>query len=617
MESHKQPTIDVAGTILNMKNSGFNHLNRICELIENSISAGAKRIRFTINKKTHVITYIDDACGMDKQGLIDYGTLNKRTNATNTSHGCYGIGGKHSLTGLTNNGNVHIVSKPMNNSGIWEIEISYEEAIKTSSYLLIAHKASKEADEKWHLLAFNPNSSGTVQTMYSNKSIVNELSDRISTNDITKDSIRFELGCIYNKNIRDGLVIELVVDDTVYIVNPFDRLMFDRIDPTYKEEVIIETYKYGLSSYRFYYRDSADISHYRDCSSSKRGKGVKDTPPVELIKSDALDVKRVGTITIKSTYSKEWEKYQKPDLLIMGFKNKDSNTIKPAEKDMLGGTVYERNNKQISHFPTKSDIHKDHTTQRYINDSHHLISFEACDDMDDIFKVLINKSKLVEENINKDLCGTILHICENFANKMKKINDIPESSSLIIPSIPSPITTPTAFGATPSLLPVVKQSAVVVTKKPAAAVKQPAVVAVANQPAAVTVPKKPEAAVAVAVAKKPVVAVKQPAAIVENPLELAHKEPSNVVIQLNQPKTLIVPIPKPAMNIEFSKTDTHLLIIHQKNELKIKIPYIGQYSTTEKLHNEYLMKLGEERFMEWIIGRSKLGLYDHDSKYFN
>ena len=614
MESHKQPTIDVAGTILNMKNSGFNHLNRICELIENSISARAKRIRFTINKKTHVITYIDDACGMDKQGLIDYGTLNKRTNATNTSHGCYGIGGKHSLTGLTNNGKVHIVSKPINNSGIWEIEISYEEAIKTSSYPLVAHKASKDADEEWHILALNPNSSGTVQTMYSTQSIVNELSDRISTNDITKDSIRFELGCIYNKSIRDGLVIELIVDDTVYIVNPFDRLMFDRINPTYKEEVVIETYKFGLSSYRFYYKDSAGISYYRDCSSSKRGKGVKETPPpIQLIKSDAPDVKKVGTITIKSTYSNEWDKYQKPDLIHMGFKNKDSSTIKPAEKDMLGGTVYERNNKQISHFPAKSDIHKTHTTQRYINDSHHLISFEACDDMDDIFKVLINKSKLVEENINKDLGGTILHICENFASKMKKINDTPEPSSMI-PSnqIPSPITTTTAIGATPSLT-VEKQPAVAAVKKPAATVKQPEVAAV-KQPAAVavSVAKKP-----VVVVKQPVVAVKQPATIVENPLELVHKEPSNVVIQLNQPKTLIVPIPKPAMNIEFSKTDTHLLIIHEKNELKIKIPYIGQYSTTEKLHNEYLMKLGEERFMEWIIGRSKLGLYDHDSKYFN
>jgi hypothetical protein len=607
-----QPTINVAGTILNMKNSGFDHSNRLCELIDNSISAGAKRVRFIVNRKTHILTYIDDACGMDSQGLFDYGTLNKRATATNTSHGCYGIGGKHALSGFTDNNKAHIISKPINKTGIFEMKINYDDAIRTNIYSLVPHEASRTSENKWDEYAFDKDGNGTVQLMYSNPSVVNELSCRISTDDITKDSIRFELGCIYNKYIRKSLLLELVIDDKIYVVYAFDRLMFEKIQAKYRQEVVVTAYKYPTGGYRFYFKDAAGVSQYRDCSASKKGKMMKDSPPLIISASRII---KVGDISIKSTYSNEWKTHQTPDLLKMGFKNKDSSGINVYEKDILGGIVYERNEKQISHFPSKPSIHVTGTKQKYINESHHLIEFKACDEMDDLFKVQLNKSKLIEENIHKDLFGTIAHLCDNFADNIKKI--VETSTVATVTNQLMHVPAPTPLNVVPSvektnIIPI--STASVATPAPATMIPKPKAALVKSVShhstkakteniklhSAPINPAKPEGQM---VAKAPVT---------QAPVTQA---PVTQATGVNEPKTPIAPILRPALNVVFSKTDTHMLVNHS-NEIKARIPYTGQYNITEKYYNEIITKLGEERFLEWIIGRSKL-VNDYDSKYFS
>ena len=601
-----QPTINVSGTILNMAGMGFNHLNRICELIENSISAGAKCIRLITNTKTNVMTYVDNACGMDEKGLFQYGTLNNRMNATKTSHGCYGIGGKHSLTGLTDNGKCHIISKPKNSSTICEMKINYCDAIKNGVYQLIPHEASRSTEDIWNTFSFDRQSSGTVQCLESTSNIVNELSSRIATDDITKNSIRFELGCIYNKEIQKGLNLELICDGKSYVISAIDRLKYDQIEHVYKQRTVVTAYKYPDSSYRFYYTDGNNVSYYRNCSSTLKGKSIKDLPPI--IESSSL-IRKIGDITIQSTYSKEWDLLQNPDLLKMNLKIRAYKEVgKPIERDLQGGTVYERNGKQIAHFPTKLASTAKSDLIEYFRDSHHSISFEANDEMDGIFKVQVNKSKLTEDNIHKDLFGTTTFICETFIKNMEKLSgkSVIEAAASPAPASAKAPTTASAKAPAPAPAPAPASApapapAPASAKTPIPTLKSEPVVLLT--PAPTNVPTKP--------------LEKKTATSVTSAVAMPLKTPVAVSIPVvNEPKTSISPIAKPVLKVEFSKTDT-LLLVHYMNEIKAKIPYTGQYNIQEKYYNEALMKLGEERFMEWIMGREKLGLYEYDSKFFS
>ena len=589
MESQSShPTVDVAGTISNMQNQGFDDLNKACELFDNSIPPNAKYISYAVDTKTNVVTYTDDADGMDKQGLYDYGTLNQRKNAKSTSHGRYGIGGKHALTGFTNNGITHIISKPKNGSGLFEMEINFKNAIETGKYELVPHKASLEAHEEWKKLAFNPESNGTVQIMYSTPEIVAELASRITTDDITNTSFRFELGCIYSEFIQSGLVLELIVDGKVYPVRAFDRLMYEKIDKNHKQETVISVFKYPNSSFRFYYKDKG-VSQYRDCSSSTRGRIIKDSHPIICSSSPII---KVGEIILKSTYSKEWDKHQTPDLSKMGLKIRASGQDgKPMEGNILGGTVYKRNHKQISHFHPRYKSGGASSSIEFIRDARHSIEFNACEIMDSIFNVMINKSKLEEQNIHPDLFGTIVYICEHFSSTISKLPIVEKPSNPIQSDVlltPAPMNTMPVLSSIAPSTPAEKPKPVAVQVKPKLLIST-------------TIPKP---------ASPSVTSVPTPSVLKKT---LA---PQPLAPVLNEPKSSIAPIAKPALKVVFSKTDTHMLIHHETNgEIKIKIPYVGQYNITEKYYNEKLMVWGEERFLEWVTGHLKL-VADYDSKFF-
>jgi hypothetical protein len=66
-----------------------------------------------------------------------------------------------------------------------------------------------------------------------------------------------------------------------------------------------------------------------------------------------------------------------------------------------------------------------------------------------------------------------------------------------------------------------------------------------------------------------------------------------------------VPQPQPQVDINFSKTDAHVIVL-EKGKRFIEIRYRGQYHIAEKYYTEHLMALGPQRFKEWILAIEKI-----------
>jgi hypothetical protein len=577
-------SISVAGTLLNLSHAGFNPSNLLCELIENSISAGAKKVCYCIDTQANTITLVDDANGMDCDGLYKYGTLNKRSEATADSHGRFGIGGKHALTGLTDYKNVLIISKPETNiSKTFNMKIDFAAAIKNNTYVLHPDDLTVIASKLWDINAYDKDASGTVQILYSTQAIISEISKGISSDDII-NSYRFQFGCIFKTELRKGLTIEFVIDGKSYNVGEFDRLKYDEIDSKYKQERSIDVYQLPNGQYRFRYIGEDKKSHWRDCSASKKGTDNQ----TEIQKND----KFIDKITLRHTYatSDDWDALQKDALEKMGLKIRSpKESGKPVERDLQGGTEYIRNDKQITHYTPRIP---NSDTSTYMRDSHHAVEFKASEIMDAIFNVQVNKSDLKENNIHKDLLGTITVLCKEFTNLMEKKKKAEAATG------------PTTATETsiPNLLNVVVKAATPIKPVSAPSKATPAA-PVKTAPVKSMPVKSMPAAPAKSMTSAPLVQAKStPVKVAEIPIK---------------PATPLQPVSTTINHsVRFSKTEKDL-IVHAQQELICNIPYTGQYNIIEKCYNEILMHLGEKRFIEFLKKKKAMGVFDLDRVYFN
>jgi hypothetical protein len=555
-----QETFSFRGTFLNMKKIGFNPLNDMCEKHDNSISANAKTIRCLIDAETNKYIPIDDANGMNSDGLTACGKVNNRTDATATSHGRFGAGGQIADINITDLGKVHYISKPVNDPCIYEMTLNYD-IQKNEDYKLHPHEASRRTEETWNTYAIDSNGNGTVQLLQSTPAIIKTLIAGIVSDDIIT-SYRFELACVYNKQLREGLNMEYRIGEKSYNIAPIDRLKYNEIVPAHKQTVIIKVCQLSDLSYRFYYTEKGD-SYYRDCTNSTKGKGVKETPSKN-------PHTHIGDIVLRSTYHKDWQQFLKPDLDKMGLV---INCAQDKARAKLGGMIYERNGKQIAQFPS-SKAGDSAGLIPYLQGSHHNIGFVASEPMDDLFGVLVNKSNLVETNISRELLSTIEHICDRFAKQIQKIQakvplNVPATENTVVPTLVNAPIIPAA---------------------------EPAKVA----PVKVTPAKKVAPATAV-------IATALPTKVL--PVKTATATPI-------KPATPIIPVVTVCNhNVNFSKTDTNI-IVSNNQAIIVSIPYAGQYNITEKYYNEILMKLGEKRFIEYITKCSEMGWFTHNAAYF-
>ena len=568
-----QENICYRGTFLNMKKIGFNLLNDSCEKHENSISAGAKTIRCVIEADTNKYIHTDDAHGMNIDGLIVCGKVNNRTDATATSHGRFGAGGQIADINITDLGQVHYISKPVNEPCIYEMSLNYN-IHKNEDYKVNPHESSRRTEDVWNTYAIDINGSGTVQLLQSTPAIIKTLIDGIISDDIIT-SYRFELACIYNNQLRKGLIMEYRIGEKSYNISPIDRLKYNEIEPAHKQEAIIKVCQLSDQSYRFYYTEKGN-SYYRNCTNSTKGKAVKETPSKN-------PHTHIGDIVLQSTYHKDWLQFLKPDLDRMGLVIQCPQDKARAK---LGGMIYERNGKQIAQFPS-SNAGDSAGLIPFLLGSHHNIAFVASEQMDDLFGVLVNKSNLVETNISRELLSTIEHICDRFAKKMQS-QALAAKAPAKMATLENTVT-PTVAAAPTTVEPTTVEPIVDV----------PVVAQAKVAPAKVTPAKAAPA--------KAAPAKVTPAKVV--PANTATAAPI-------KPATPIIPVVTVLNhNVNFSKTDTNIIVSHNQ-AIIVSIPYAGQYNITEKYYNEILMKLGEKRFIEYITKCLEMGWFAHNAMYF-
>lgn len=571
-------TIDLRGTFENTKSIGFNHLDAFCEKIDNSISAKAINISCKIDSANNTITIADNGIGMNIRGLRECCTINNRKESTSDAHGRFGIGGQVADIILTDLGPVHMISKPKDDANLYEMNVNYN-ITKNDDYQLNPHEASRKTEELWERSAIDT-TSGTIQVLQSTSDIIPSLSDKINDPNILT-SYRFQFGCKYNKQLRNGLVMKFDIDNNSHKIMPIDRLRFDKTVSTCKQKIIIKVHRLPNKSYRFYYPDEKNAkSQYWDYSHSKRGKIVTESP-------DNTKTVYIGDITLQSTYNEDWVKCLEPELHSMGIKTIGNQVDLKA---ILGGTIYERNDKMLAQFPS-SQTGLSASLIPYYQNSHHNVSFDANETLDSLFGVLVNKSNLVNINIYPDLFSTITALCNKFANKMH--TNAQKSAVLLSTYVAPKPNVPTSASGSKSVV----SKAVVPTSAGGSKANAPTPAVVAPKTVAPT-------------------SVVGPSTVIATPKTPAH---TSAVLPMAPPTSAVLPMANPLPitrnNIIFNKNQTHLLITHNQQTIH-EIRYTGQYRITEQYYTEMLTHLGEERFLEWLTKSREIGQFACNETYF-
>jgi hypothetical protein len=555
-------SISVSGLLQNMLDEGFNTKDCIGEMIDDSLGAGSKQIRISLDTVNKQLLFSDDGCGMSKEKLREAHVLHNRTEASEVKHGRFGIGRKHALCHFTQNKYpVNTISKSEDTGvgekvgkGVNEIDINYADAIKNNNLELNPHAVSVDSIEYWQKHAIAERKKGTITNIRIDDKISKELADDMISSDLSK-SLPYTLGLHYNQIIKDGVKMTFVLNDKDIPVVAYDPLGMSTVLPQNKEEFKIQVFiDTDTKDTRFYFSNGGKQT-YR-----------KLNPDSGLVKNftNAMSgtYKKIGELTLTGSYSDNWTALVNPLLAKMGVGPLEE-TQESAE--LLGGIYVQRNNKIISRFATIRPGAGDFAKRGVTVNSHFLLKFQASEVIDDLFKVMTNKSKLNETNINKDLWDTVKFLREKFVNDHYH----PPAPA---PKPPAPVPVPApAPGPKP-----VSAPAPAPGPKPVPA----------SAPAPAPGPKPvPASAPAPAPGPKPVPAPAPAPAPAPGP----------------KPSTPIVPVPAPTPphDITFSKTDTEMIILVKNKEIH-RVPYVGQYHQWQDVCSQALMKVGPARFMEWI-----------------
>lgn len=208
--SKQTNNINIAGTVFNLLDEGFDTNSSLKEITDNSIGAGAKRIKFFINLKTLTVYVMDDGAGMNKQQLTKLATLNDRKETSRAKQGKYGQGVKLAFAFLTQiNHSVTIISKTNNpdpeEDPINQIVIDFARSIETGNYEPKSERSSSlnEASFQKFTQLFGGLDTGTLIKIKMDKRLFKEFHRKIISTEISSSgNILYEMGIINQEVIK-------------------------------------------------------------------------------------------------------------------------------------------------------------------------------------------------------------------------------------------------------------------------------------------------------------------------------------------------------------------------------------------------------------------------------
>ena len=298
-------SINISGLLRNMLDEGFNTRDCIGEMIDDSLGAGAKNIRISLDTVNKQLIFSDDGCGMTKEKLREAHVLHSRTESSDFKHGRFGIGRKHGLSHFTQNKYpVKTISKSQDTNnekiemGVNEITINYSEAIKNNSLELNPHEVGVSSLEFWKDHSIDNLKKGTITIIRIADEILGEIVSSLKCSDPLK-SFLLAFGIQYNQILKDGVKISFILDCKEMNVDAYDPLGLNIITSQNKTEIKINIFKDSISNeIRYIFINNGKSSYRKMNPSSGQYKNFTDSIPSTY--------KKIGEIILVGSYSTDW-----------------------------------------------------------------------------------------------------------------------------------------------------------------------------------------------------------------------------------------------------------------------------------------------------------------------
>ena len=369
------------GTLYNTTNQGFSNMDLIRELIDNSLDANASEIQIHMidqpETSTYLITVGDNAQGMTRETLQTSLIINNRKDACDDKNGLFGFGGIAALFGLTleGGGKATILSK-INGETINELLLDFPSIIRNNNITYIAHEVSVSMNTMWNNYAVNKNH-GTLIILECNPLLVSNMIEQLPLEN---------LGRTYYAYIDKNIKLTLMVNGKL-LKEITSNNVIDGSNATYTKKHEINVWK----------KEQDVIAEF------KNGNGTK-------VHFDLEEKKAKPTNNLYANGYREIGKINYTNSVKFNLIDKTTNW--PIYD---GGYYLKRNKKVINKIEIPYPTSGDYAYKDLRASSKHLVEFTT--NLDTLFGIQVNKSKIDKNLINTVIFKTLEHLAMDFCKK--------------------------------------------------------------------------------------------------------------------------------------------------------------------------------------------------------
>lgn len=407
-QSIRESPVSVKGTIQNATAQGLTPINAVSEKVDNPLDYGAQNIQiemYELNEAKWLIIS-SDCEGMTLEELRDSGYMNNRKSGSNTKNGLMGVGNTASEIVLTEH-QFHslTISKKVDGELIQTIR-DYPTAIKEDRMHLIATEISRKNEEKWDRHTINKEH-GVVCILQITNNIYNQLQG-------SWDQMMYDFRKMYALYIQNGVTLRFILNGkyTVITQNNSQDKEQNIVSPFVIHTAVAAK---NILNYSCHREPTVNIEVWRKPNTNeaflrykdKKGEyhtsnGTNPTPPPEFEQLDDI-------------------------LYDISF---DDSTYKQED----GGFHILRNQK-VLYIHKAQPMNTDDMYKRKVH-TNCRESIKTNSNHDFVLNLLVNKSRIVYENINADL----LSICKELKKKFRdRLNDRKKKAATSPPKTPPKI----------------------------------------------------------------------------------------------------------------------------------------------------------------------------------
>ena len=412
-----EPLVNQSGTIENLNHQGFTLVGAFGELIDNSTDYGGKHLHIGMIKNTvngGGRCYIaDDGAGMTKDKLSQSCLVNNPCDKDDfgSRSGRFGVGGSAALNVISGkSGSIHKITRSHECTDLLAIEVNYE----TDKTCPASHHASRNQEAIWDDFSIERSGTGTV--------IIADLDEEKYlkvlrlVEDNTTNGLAFSVSTRYHRKIETGLTVNI----NGRIIHPFNSsasssaVYAHQIART-RDDILILRHKMTDET-EFAIRYDPDDTTAYSLPPKKLAVNMK------LIQLPLESYVILGSVISDLAYSPNWDNIHKEINQTTQFDMGDNISGETIAR------LYIRNGSVIQSFPTPTRKQGDKASYKYYNNVIQQITTEPNRISDAQIGIQLNKSQLIEKNVNPKLKNLLDYLSKKFSDtEWKKSPEYAES----------------------------------------------------------------------------------------------------------------------------------------------------------------------------------------------